>query len=264
MSTPNILYENRFEDSTSLTASDTDTGFAVSNITDWRTYTLWKANSTGTHTITIDTEDTAASADTLGIIGHNLGSIGSTVSIQVSTNSSFDTETTVASAINPTSDDRLIYEEFVTTAVGRYWKMTINAPSTPFAKMGVAVLGNRMQFPDEPRSPVVPSRTGIVADTRRSQQGNILGNVIKYKPVTNQYTFPASETSTGFLLGDYETFWDIHGSELKPFFFALDSSNLPADIYFTQLTEGSQFQITRQTLSLTGEWSISMTGIKED
>ena len=71
-----ILYDNILGN-TVLTASSTASEYDVDNLKDWKVYTQWKPNTTGSHTITVDC-GSAKAANAMGIIGHNLYSTGST------------------------------------------------------------------------------------------------------------------------------------------------------------------------------------------
>ena len=76
MSNPIIFYDNIFTIATpTATTTDADSAFDVANINDYRTYTYWKSTSSATNYLYIDAT-AADDADTLAIVGHNLGTDG--------------------------------------------------------------------------------------------------------------------------------------------------------------------------------------------
>ncbi len=83
---PFILYNNIYTLGTP-TATDTAAGYDVSNIKDYRAFTLWRAASAGTKYLTINA-GSAQNFDTLGILGHNFATASATVSVEHSTNGS--------------------------------------------------------------------------------------------------------------------------------------------------------------------------------
>lgn len=105
MALPIILYDNRFSDGTP-TATDTAQGFSVLNVRDMRTYTYWKAASVGTKYLTVDC-GSPMNADCLGIIGHNLGSIGAEAVLQGSSDN-FASDLIEPVAIRPKTDTAIL------------------------------------------------------------------------------------------------------------------------------------------------------------
>ena len=84
MGNPSILYDNIFTLATP-TATTTDSGdeFDAAHLNDYRTYTYWKASKSSTCYLYIDA-GASDTADTLGIVSHNLGTVGATVSVESS------------------------------------------------------------------------------------------------------------------------------------------------------------------------------------
>ena len=119
MQTPIILYDNRLTDGTPA-ATDTAAGYDILNILDLRTYTQWKAASSGTKYITIDC-GSAKSADCLAVIGHNLYTAGATVSVESSSDNA--TWTQRLAGFTPTSDKAFM--KLFVSASARYWRIKI-------------------------------------------------------------------------------------------------------------------------------------------
>lgn len=102
---PVILYDNRYNDGTP-TATDSASGFSILNIKDMRPYTFWKGASAGVKYLTINC-GSAKSADLLGIIGHNLGTIGSNVVLQ-SSSDNFAADIKTVHAERVTNDKAIV------------------------------------------------------------------------------------------------------------------------------------------------------------
>ena len=95
---PLILTDNRFIDGTPV-ASATAAGFDARHLADTRPFTFWRAPAAGTFTIKVDA-GSAKAVDTLAICGHNLATIGATISVE-------------SSPDNAAWTSRLTYEELL-------------------------------------------------------------------------------------------------------------------------------------------------------
>lgn len=118
---PRLLLDNRFADAV-LSASSTAAGnFNVNNLNDSRTNSWWQPLSMPS-TVTVDC-GVARSADTLGIVGHNLGSKGCTLELRGSTDN-FAASNVLVASTSPTTD-ALNLKQF-TSASYRYWRAKIH------------------------------------------------------------------------------------------------------------------------------------------
>lgn len=251
---PVILYDNRFNDGTPV-ATDTALDFSILNIRDYRTYTFWRAASAGTKFITIDC-GSAKSADALGIISHNLRTANATVSVESSTDNS--TWTQRLAGFTP-SDDKAFIRLF-TSASARYWRIRIVTASIA-PQLAVAMLGVRMTFPWPPDSPYVPYMERIESQSSRSKKGHILGSVINFKSIEISARF--SNLTRDWVLNTFNAFWDGHGSDLKPFFYAWDIDVYPNMVFYVSVDDGMRYRMPVSVLSLIDSIELDMWGVKE-
>lgn len=254
MANPIILYDSRFMDGTP-TATDTAAGFSVLNIKDYRTYTFWKAASSGTKYITIDCAG-AKSANCLAIIAHNLYTAGATVSVESSPDNS--NWTVRLAEFTPASDKALL--KIFTDASAPYWRIKIVTASMA-AQIGVVFLGARMDFPYPPDAPYIPYTEGIEAETSIGKTGHILGSTIKFKPL--ELTARFSNLTRTWVLNTFKVFWDTHASDLKPFFYAWDIDAYPDMVFFVAVDDGSKYQTPVSILQYIDSIELRMRGAKE-
>ncbi len=238
MSTPLILYDNIFTTGTP-TATDTDSGSAydAANINDYRTYTTWKAASSGTKYLYIDA-GASDTADTLGVISHNMNTVGATVSVEYSATGAWAGEEVEALAGFAPTDDKAILKTF-NSASGQYWRVKL-LNTLAAAEIGVVFLGERMDMPERVKARFVPELIKIVSDTQKSKAGNILGSVVLHKPYTIKAEWNGLTYS--FVNTTYRTFWEDHASELKPFFWAHDIGTFPAEIKYVTVPQNARLE----------------------
>lgn len=229
MSTPAILYDNRFDDGVQV-ATTTDAGFDEANLEDWKVFTKWRPTSTVIEqTITVDC-GSAKSADSLGIENHDLFTQNATISVEYSSDN-FAADTNVAlSGFIPTSDD-IVYKEF-TTQSARYWRFKIATGYTAAPTISILVIGERLQFPFGVHdNNYDPDSYTIIAETQIAESGHLLGIATSYKrlELAPEWKFLASS----FVDGDLTTFIDTH--ELKPFFWVWDFSGHATDLFLVRI-----------------------------
>jgi hypothetical protein len=252
MANPIILYDNRLLDGT-LSSSEVMSGFDVNNVIDYRPYTYWVANNSGTNYISVDCV-TPKTADCLGIIGHNLYSIGASVSVWSSNNGINWIQRLV---FNPTSDKALL--KTFTQASARYWKLQIvNTSGQP--RIAVVFIGNKLEFPYPPNAPFVPYSESIEVESKRSKTGHLLGSVIKYKQIEISINF--SDLTRDWVNTYFKPFWDNHASELKPFFWAWDI-DYSSDVFYVTIQDNMKYETPLSMLSYVDKLSLEMRGIKE-
>jgi hypothetical protein len=108
------------------------------------------------------------------------------------------------------------------------------------AYIACALLGERLEFAHGisiADGPIVPWQIGIVASSQRSKTGNLLGNIIRYKPISISVTIPTDTYS--WFDTYFWPFWRDHGSELKPFVYAPDLTTFPDKVFWMKLTSES-------------------------
>jgi len=273
---PVILFDNIMTEG-AITATSTATDYDVDNLSDYRGYTKWKATGSGTQHITITDllEGSSApvrsqtgwyiklqnnalleqvssgvdTADAIGILNHNLGTIGATIKVQYKLSGVW---TTIAT-INP-SDDEAILETF-TSKSSADWRIELSS-MTAAPEIGVIFLGVHLLFPWPPEAPVIPEEEGIKAFSEYSGAGHLLGTVLAYNPVTiNPRWTNLTRTwySTSFL-----PFWDNHGKLIFPFFYAWDLTNRPDDIFYVSIDPGMVRMESLDLLTYTKELTLQM------
>lgn len=256
MQVPQILYNNRYDDGTP-TASATDSGYSVLNIKDWRTYTYWQATGAGPFYLTIDC-GSAKTADALGIISHNLYTVGATVSVECSSDN-FSSDTTVALTGFQPTNNKVIYKNF-TSISKRYWRLKIALGSSQSPRVGICCIGNKFAFPYGVTPPYDPTGQKVHAEANSSQSGNLLGAVIAYtemniKPQWN-YLDPT------WIKNNFDTFWETHASQHKPFFWAWDIGDHNDEIFLVSITQEYSLSRPYET-DIRRSLSLDLVGIKE-
>ena len=247
---PILLFDNRFDDGTP-TATSEATGFPIENAFDLREYMFWKATDNATQYLTIDCAS-AKSADALGIMGHNLNTVGATVSVEYSTTGAWGGEEVEALAGFEPTDDTALLKVF-TTAEKRYWRVKI-AGSSAAPYIGVLILGERLtmekyisggSFDPQPERPV--------SETVINDAGHHLGTVLDRTEIVINASWrnliPAWVDST------FRPAWDDYLSQLKPFFWAWDITNHADEVHFVRLARNFRLSMpytpTRRSLTLT-------------
>jgi hypothetical protein len=272
---PLILYDNRLLDGTPA-ATDTESGYNVLNLVDYRTYTQWKAASAGTKYITVDC-GSAKSADCLAIVGHNLYTAGAVVSVENSEDNIHWAER--LAGFTPASDKAFLkqmtqgvghapvvswdsevefdpeveWETIEVPAAARYWRIKIvTAAIAPY--MAVVMLGNGMSF-ERYAQAFDPFPEQISAKSERSKTGNLLGNSLKY--ITSNIEVQWIYLTDNWVKNTFQAAWDAHLSLLKPFFWAWEPTNHASEVHYVKIPDSfslsKPFDPIRRSLSLTFE-----------
>ena len=267
MSNAIILYKNVFIDGTgNPAATSVESGFDALNIADLKGYTYWGADG---HTlpqyITVD-YGSNVSADALGIFSHNLGTLGLSLSVEVSDDDpegSSGVAITEALAPFTPSDDKAILKTF-TEQTGRWWRLKIDgaldsADDNPF--IGVLSIGLKMLFPNAQQSKIRVRDERQRNEVTRSGTGQHLGSVQKYieqKPVAKIPLLTNTWFDANFL-----PFWDEYSSLAKPFFFAPDIDAEPGLVHWVLFT-GNYKMVQEQSVGgLIDMLVLNMEAIKE-
>lgn len=264
MQAPKFLYDNIMNTSTAtLSASTSLTGYEVANITDWRTHTYWIGSSASTHTITIDM-GTLSNADAIGICGHNLYSLGATVIVSKST----DGTSWVPLLTYAATADDVIFSTFAHSTASQY-RLTINKPATQTEapRIAVCAIGTALEFPHPPSAGASPINQTAVIKSNRSQTGILLGNVVKYHPVSLRMDFgfigtTFYRTTSGAAAG-YRSFWEDHGRYMLPFFVAFSGDTYPEAKYLMRLADGYDFTMPLYFDNLVQSLSVSLVSCQE-
>ena len=250
---PIILYDNSLGNG-EITATDTGTGYDADNVFDLREYTYWVASSVGTKYLAVDAGGVVY-ADTLGIAGHNLGTATAIVSLESSVTGAWAGEEVERVAGFIPLNDNILLKTF-SAIYAQYWRLKIITSSIA-AQIGVLSVGERLTFPSGPLAPTAPYTESIEAATEVSKAGNLLGVAIAYNPLAVKVKFRGLDYS--WLWGDFKTFWDYHGKQLKPFFWSIDLDSFGA--HYLRLSSKQTFSTPLYMGLLRGDkTTINMTG----
>lgn len=225
---PLILYSNKLLTCT-LAASGTYSGYDVQNVLDYRPYTFWKAAAGGSNWVK-GYWAAAQAVDCVGIVGHNLNSVGASIYVE----SSIDGTTwTVATQTTPSNDYAIMFS--FASQTKQYWRLRIeNTVGIPY--LGVLMFGSALQFEQPPDAPLTPKNVKLVGETAISETGNLLGANVKFNQLEISHTWQNKVTATWYT-NSFEPFMENHAELLKPFFYAWDLTNRAGDIYFVRLRE---------------------------
>jgi hypothetical protein len=256
---PIILYDNILIGS-SLSAAASVAGYSIDNLDDYRSYTYWQAASSGT--VRIFVHCTAArGANTLGIVGHDVFSKNATISVQhFSSNSATDADwATALAGFVPTDDYALM--KAITPSTDLWWKITIQCST--MVNIACILLGNKLQFPSMPQVPLQPYSIGVEAETNQSKTGHILGSVIRYRPLGISHRMAPVESNYPWFTSTYWNFWLNHGSEMKPFLYAMDLDSYPDDVFWTRLADDSAYSLPMEMAGRVEAFTLNLVGMLE-
>ncbi len=225
---PIILWDNLLaRPGAVITATSSDPDHPVEYLADWREYLTWQAGSGSLQNIELDL-GSAQAADTLAIYQHNLHSAGITgVTLYGSDNGTDWTQVVE----HPVDSDAPILETF-NAAAYRYFKLALAVGGEP-AEIGLLFIGGRLQFPSWPASGFDPNPEEQALERARSEEGFLLGTVLKYERRRIQLSF--SHLSDSWVRENLIPFWDAHIP--RPFLFAWDCLNHPEEIYLVEISE---------------------------
>lgn len=252
MGKPIILYDNRYLDGT-ITATDTAPDYDFNNIKDLRTYTFWKADSSGTKYITVDCGSTK-SADSLGIIGHNLGTAAAIVSVETSDDNITYTER--LAGFTPTNDKALLHTFIPASA--RYWRTKIVTTAVA-PQIAVALIGKRLTFERHLQGSFDPTPEKIEGQSKRGKTGNLLGSVVYYHSMKMRADF--RNITPAWIRDTFKPAWDEHLSLLKPFFFAWDPENHADEVFLVKITD--KFELRMPYEGVRRSLRLQFEGVKE-
>lgn len=245
-SLPTILYKNLMATGT-VSASSSDTDYPVANISTEATTEYWKPTATPSWVKL--SLSSATDVDAVAIVGHTLGTTGSTLTFQ----GSADNSTWVDIAQASPTDDSCILLCFPTKSY-QYYRVYISG-STTYPIISTIFIGERFRFPAgvmPPYTPVWACQTYELL-TATTVGGQFIGNRILATGGQTSINLVAVETD--FALNTLEDFRK-HYNEGKAFIWAMSPSEYATDVGYVWRTEKS---IMNPTFSETGSWmSVSM------
>jgi len=267
MQAPKILYTNILNVTTAtLSVTTAAVGYDAQNVNDWRTHTFWRGSAATALNFTLDLGaggDRAANC--IGICAHNLYSANYKLTVQNSTNGTTWTDR-LASA-QATSDDVLMSTFAETTA--RYWRVALNttAGTTAAPTIAVMALGTSLEFPRAAQIGASPINVSVVSKSNRSQTGILLGNIVKYHPMSLNLSFNMLPTtffrSTSGAAANYGEFWKNHGRYALPFFVSFSGDTFQEAKYLMRLAENTEYTMPLNDSSWVQSLSLNLISCQE-
>lgn len=265
MQVPKILWDNILNTATATLSATASTSYPVENITDWRTHTHWVAPFTTSLDITLDLGAGGdKAANSIGIATHNLHTCGYTFRLWASSNAA-----TWTTLINTTyASDDVIFSTFAQTTA-RYWRMVLseNATGLDLPYLGVVALGTATEFPRPIAIGNSPINMGVELKSNRSQTGILLGNVVKYHPLSLAMNFGfVSSTFFTDSSGDpanFGKFWYDHGRYAMPFFVQVSGDTFPKANYLMRLNDNYTYTMPMFSTGLVQSLSVDMISCQE-
>ena len=239
-----------------LTASSTATGdYNVSYLYNWLEINSWKAaNTTVPMYIIYDAGvGNTASPNYLIILGHNLKTIGATITLQYSTDNFVSDVNDAFTAFAPTADT-VILKEF-TAIAKRYWRLKITGTLSAAPYMTLCVSGSKIEL-DYATASFDPYHQEVKANTGLSNGGYVTGIHTQYIERKLDLKFNDADE---ILYGKIKSWWDAHG--LKNLFIAWETTNNPNDVYLMRPDE--KFSNPFGSTGFFRDISLSFTGRKE-
>jgi hypothetical protein len=231
MAKPLIAYVSMLRLATTTVADPgTASGFSIANISDMKSYNVWKSNTT-VKPIEIDIDNGASpqNANYIGLVNHNLFTLGATVKIMADT---FTPPTTQRMAATAVTEDGVSLLTFSAPGALRYWRVEITVAGASFAAppfIGDLWLGLRTDLPEY----VAPSFDPFFKDVdivgSRSDGGHYLAGISRGQLHRGVITFGAAGAARSWFTSDGNAFIDNHALKRFPFFFTLDTADTDFD-----------------------------------
>lgn len=261
MSAPVIIYNNILETGTLLaTSTDPSSEYDVANLIDWKPFNLWKASSTADQDIILD-YGSAVTADSLVLMTHNLFTAGATIKVTNATNSAFTTGVTVVLNDFVVTNNNNLYKPLTVTTPKQFWKISIFNSLSVVPYVSIAALSTGLVFPVplSNKSDWDPKGYIIKSKTQLSNGGWGLGNVVDRKEITINPFF--KQLPASFVEGSFNTFWETHGSILKPFFWIWNPSQYPDIVHLVTIPPEFTKQFPYRDITIYRDITLSMTGV---
>jgi len=243
MAFPVILYDTILRNSgATVVASSTESGdFAASYLLDFLPWKMWKSGTVVTGiTIDIDLGGDTGSADTIGLVNHNITSEAGTVELLADTAAGPNPPTTVRkAAYTPTYGD-VDLMTFTTASNLRRWRIVLakggNFANKPY--IGEIFIGTRTTLTEFMSPDIDPFMKQVEAASERTEAGHYVGAVLRGQ--THRLTLGFGDAGgSRTAMAPVMTFLDNHAYKLRPFIFQLDSDDTDfKKPYYLKKTDG--------------------------
>lgn len=240
----------------SLAATSTASGYTLTDIYNMLETNMWKsAVTTDPQYITYDAgSGNTKTADYLAIIGHNLATIGATITLQYSTDNFAADINDAFTGFAPTADT-IILKEFTAPAAKRYWRLKISGTMSAAPYMTLCIWGSKTEL-DYASASFDPYDQDVKAAVNLSQGGFVTGIHTQYTERALSLRFDDADST---LYTKVKAWWD--GSGLKNFFVAWETANNPNDVYL--MRPDTRFSNPLKLGGLYRDISMNLKGRKE-
>jgi hypothetical protein len=256
MAFPVILYDSILRDTgATVVASSTETGdYAASYLLDFLPWKMWKSGTlvTGIN-IDIDLGADTGTADTIGLVNHNITSEAGTVELRADTSAGANPPTTVRqAAYTPTYGD-VDLKTFTEAANLRRWRIVLakggNFTNKPF--IGELFIGSRTTLTEYLNPEIDPYLKQVGGASERTEGGHFAGAVLRGQ--VHRFVLGFGEAGGNrTAMAPVMTFLDSHAYLLRPFIFQVDSddTDFKKPVYLKKTDDGD---VSRQAVG--GMWN---------
>lgn len=225
MALPLVCYKSMLSTST-ITDPGTETGYDIDDLYDLRSYKGWKSDQVAAAiNIDIDAGVAGADADYIGLVNHNLYTLGATV--RVLGDNATPPVTERLAPVTP-SEDTVSVKTWTAPGAVRYWRVTINHAALPFSAAPFIMelfLGLKTELPQYIAPSFNPFFSGIEVAGSRSEGGHYLGATTRGKTHRGTLTFGEAGAPRASFTSDLNAFLDNHALLRKPFIFIFDTAD---------------------------------------
>lgn len=222
-----------------LAATSTAAGYAVASIYNMLEVNSWlSGGTTSPQYITLDLGvGNAATADYLAISGHNLNTIGATITLQYSTDNFAADVNDAFTGFAPSSDAALV-KEFTAPADKRYWRLKISGTLSAAPQMNICIWGEKTEL-DYVTASFDPQAQEEDADISKSYGGYVTGVTVHSTERRMTLNFEDCDST---LYAKLAAWYETHG--LKNFFVAWETANSPNDVFLMRREPGRNWPLT--------------------
>ncbi len=244
-----------------LTAGSTASGYSVANIFDMREINSWKAaNTTSPVYITLDLgSGNDAEADYLALLGHNLGTIGATITLEWCPNDAWGGDR-VALFSQALTADTVFLKEFTSPGEKRHWRLKIEKTGggsfSAAPEIAICVWGLKTEL-KRAMGGFDPHEEEIHANVVRGPKGHVLGVHHHWRERRMDLRFNNVNDSVYQKIKEWRD-----GNGLKQFFVAWERENHPDDVFL--MMPDTRFRNPFTHGGTRREANITLTGRKED
>jgi len=241
MSLPIVLFDNFYNKGT-ISWTSAMSGFPGSNVATESTFDYWAPNN-APDSVSVNL-GTPMEADTFAVIAHTLGSSGSVVNFEQST----DGATWVfVGQVTPTDDTPILF--LFRGVTKQYWRVRILSTTTD-PVIGNIVLGKRFTFPGGVMPPYTPIWQAQMVDllNAKSLGGQFLGNRVLRKGADTSISLVSF--SNTFAETDLQPFFEWYNGG-HAFVWASSPENFVHDVGYVWRKSGAEM---RPTFTETGNW----------